>query len=258
MKNTEQIFLEEKIEYFSILPISEAEIINSRLMPDDAKTVIVFLIPYKTDNSASEGLAHFARVKDYHGFSKKLFGKIIPKFKELYPRNSFWGFADHSPVNERLLAQKGGLGDLGKNGLLINEKYGSYVFIGEVITDAIIPQRITPAVKLCTNCNKCLDVCPKKSDCLSHISQKKQKTDEDFLILKENKIVWGCDKCQEVCPLNSHSLLSPFSYFYESKISSPTDIFSMSKEEFESYAFSYRKRAVIEENLENIFKKDID
>lgn len=258
MKNIKEIFKKEKIEYFSITPINKEDIINPRLMPENANKAIVFLIPYKTSCTKAESLAHFAQIKDYHGFSKMFFERIIPEIQNLYPQNRFFGFADHSPLNERKVAARCGLGCIGKNGLLLNEKYGSYVFIGEILTDAPIDDYILSAPPLCTNCDLCIKACPKKEICLSELSQKKRKSEEDYVELKKNGIIWGCDICQETCPANIGRELSPFSYFYEDKIRSPEEILSMSDDKFNQYSFSYRGRKVIEENIKNILKKDID
>ena len=261
MKNTENIkniFEREKIEYFSIVPVEKAEIINSYLMPDWAKNVIVFLIPYRTDRKEKEPLAHFARIRDYHCFSKELFRRLSEDFKQLFGEANFKGYADHSPINERKLAFECGLGDVGKNGLIINEKYGSYVFIGEIYTDIDLKSYILPAQKLCTDCRECISSCPKQDVCISEISQKKKKTEEDFLVLQKNNVVWGCDRCQESCPLNKNASLSPLEYFYQKKIASFKDIIFMDEKTFKNYSFSYRKRSVIEENVENILKKHID
>lgn len=248
----------EKIEYFSFISAEKAEVINPRLLPSWAKNVIVFLIPYRTDKTEKHPLAHFARIRDYHGFASQLFDRIVPKLQESFEGGCFKGFADHSPVNERKLAFRCGLGDLGKNGLILNEKYGSYVFIGEIFTNVDLTEIITPPKRLCTDCGKCLKACPKETTCISEISQKKRKTEEDFLILKKNNVVWGCDRCQEACPLNLNGSLSPFEYFYKGKLSSPEDILSMDEKTFGSYSFSYRGRSVIAENVENILKKRID
>lgn len=258
MKDIELILKNENIEYFSITSLENAEIINKRLMPLWAKTAIMFLIPYRTNYCPQEHLAHFATIRDYHGFSKELFSRVIPLLEEKYPSNSFCGFADHSPINERKLAFDCGLGDIGMNGLLLNEKYGSYVFIGEILTDAVLPSKIYPFVQVCNRCERCINACPRTDLCISEISQKKKKTAEDFAILKKLDVVWGCDKCQEVCHVNSNAPLSPIEYFYIGKIKSVEEILQMSDERFETYSFSYRGRKIIEENIENIFKKDID
>lgn len=253
-----KLFEEEKIEYFSILPFCSDDVINIRLLPEAASSVIVFLIPYRTDREEKNPLAHFARIRDYHGFAKELFLKLIPKLCSLYPESEFHGFADHSPFNERALAKKGGLGSIGKNGLLINEKYGSYVFIGEIITTAKLESRILPQKELCSNCGLCEKACPKKEECISAISQKKRKTEKDLMLLQETNTVWGCDVCQEICPLNKKAFLSPFEYFYKGKISDFSDIITMDDSAFNSYSFSYRGRKTITENIQNISKKDID
>lgn len=258
MIQIESLFLKEKIEYFSIIPIEKSEVINSRLMPKGAKTAIVFLIPYRTSYEATTHLAQFARIRDYHSFSKELFSRLLPQLEKLYPQNSFWGFADHSPINERKLAHLCGLGDLGMNGLLINEKYGSYVFIGEILTTAVFDTHVLPPKKLCNQCGECIKNCPRTDACISEISQKKRKTEEDFWILKKLNVVWGCDKCQEKCPQNENSALSPFEHFFKGQIHFVEEISDMTDEEFSSYPFSYRGRQVIEENIKNIFKKDID
>ncbi len=252
------IFSDEKIEYYAILPFNAYDVINPRLLPEDSKNVIVFLIPYRTDREENNPLAHFARIRDYHGFAKELFSRLIPKLSSLYPDNKFFGFADHSPLNERKLAERSGLGSVGKNGLLLNEKYGSYVFIGEIITTANLESRIFPKKEVCLDCGLCEKECPKKEECISAISQKKRKTEDDLKILKETNTVWGCDICQEICPLNKNSPLSPFEYFYKDKISNFHDILKMDEDTFNSYSFSYRGRKTITENIQNISKKDID
>jgi epoxyqueuosine reductase QueG len=260
-ENIKEIFDLESIEYFCFRPISEADIINSRLLPEGMKTAIVFLIPYRTDKAPSEYLAHFATVKDYHGFAKELFERIIPKLNLIYPDNRFFGFADHSPINERKLALKGNLGDIGDNGLLINEKYGSFVFIGEILTDAFFEPFAYTEKKLCTHCNRCISACPKSianGKCISEILQQKRKSEADFDILRKTRTIWGCDICQNVCPVNESAELSPVGYFYKDKIMHPLDIIKMNNETFSKYPFSYRGRKTIEENIENIYKKDID
>lgn len=93
-----------------------------------------------------------------------------------------------------------------------------------------------------------------RAKCLSAISQKKNKTDQEKVLLKEKKIVWGCDICQTVCPHNNNALVSPIPYFRERRceIMDKKFILSLTDEEFEKYAFSYRGRKVVIENLENI------
>ena len=118
-----------------------------------------------------------------------------------FPENSFSAFVDNSPIPEVKTAALAGLGVVGENGLLITEEFGSWVFIGEIVTDLFIECE-EREIKSCIKCGKCKKVCPAKNECLSAVSQKKgELSSEEERLLKENNIVWGCDICQEVCPL---------------------------------------------------------
>ena len=88
------------------------------------------------------------------------------------------------------------------------KKYGSFVFIGEIITDMKIDFSQNKIIE-CIGCNKCIKACPtkflyqKENNCLSNITQQKRPLDkfQESLIKKYNTI-WGCDICQNVCPMN--------------------------------------------------------
>jgi epoxyqueuosine reductase QueG len=186
-------------------------VINARLMPDaEIKSCIVFLVPYRTEYMIRDnyGISLYARSQDYHRFFGELYGRILPFLEALFPGEKFFGFADHSPVNEKLAAAKAGLGRIGRNSLLINEKYGSYVFIGSLLTTLPLPAAVRE-IKGCDNCGVCADFCPVKAiggkgiaaeKCLSHISQKKSKNENELALLRKNNIVWGCDICQTDAP----------------------------------------------------------
>ena len=80
-----------------------------------------------------------------------------------FPDCSYRGYGDHSPIDERYAALACGLGIAGDNGLIINEKYGSYVFIGDVICD-VPPETLSamPVGKIlhCSHCGRCRSACP--------------------------------------------------------------------------------------------------
>lgn len=256
----------EGITRISLLSIDECEIINERLLPSNAKTVIMFCVPYRsTRDKATDGISEYARVYDYHRYCSELFKKIIPYVSNKTSYN-LYGFCDHSPINEKLAAAKCGLGVIGKNSLFIDDVYGSFVFLGTIITDKSIEQN-TVRINNCIGCNKCAASCPTKSitergiireTCLSHISQKKRKTEDDRALLKSNNIVWGCDICQLVCPYNDNAKISPIPYFSDTRnVNIDIDfINSLNDEEFNKYAFSYRGRNVIKENIEHINKNN--
>ena len=228
-------------------------------------TAILFAVPYLTKTSAGErNISSYAVSRDYHFFFKSLFEAVIPLLQKAYPNYKFAGFTDHSPIDEIGACAKSGLGVIGKNHLLITEKYSSYVFIGEIITDAILPSQSMP-IKGCIGCNKCKSACPIGLDpmlCLSSLTQKKgELSKEEEKAIRNNGFIWGCDKCQEVCPhtkkaFENNTIYSPIPFFNQDL--TPTlsleTLDQMSDEEFSLRAYSWRGRKTIERNIK-IFEK---
>lgn len=262
-----EIFQNEKIEYIGVIPADEMTVINERLLPDfDIKSCIVFLVPYKTDYEIKDnyGISLYARSQDYHFYFTELYSRIIPRLSELFPNEKFFGFADHSPVNEKLAAAKAGLGCIGRNSLLINEKYGSFVFIGSLLTTLPLPATENE-IKGCMNCGNCVRCCPVqaiaekgivKEKCLSYLSQKKNKNENELLILRKNNTVWGCDICQIQCPMNKNKALSDIEYFKQNRLNNVSEelINRMPDEVFKKYPFSWRGKNTILQNLKNLQK----
>ena len=256
-------FLKRGISEFGFLPIGEAVILHPRLLPANTRNVIIAIVPYDSGERYEDGISRYAHVKDYHKFFQDLFQEIIRSLKETFPDQEFTGFADHSPINEKIAAAKAGLGVIGTNSLLINPRYGSYVFIGALFTDlklAVEPK----TVRNCCHCGKCVKACPvraidpsggiDRSKCLSALSQRKQLSKEDLLLLKNHHVAWGCDICQEACPMNRTRIPTDLPYFQENKHGpfSADEIAVLSEEAFREYAFSWRGRNRILENLRNI------
>ena len=227
----------------------------------DKGTAFMIAVPYYTTlcDSPARNISAYAVAPDYHRFFEMLFADVLPKLRAAFPENTFVGFADHSPIAEAEAAVKAGLGSFGKNHLFLNKKHGSYVFLGEIITDAILS--VTPApITTCTDCGACLRACPAGlavSGCLSALTQKKGAltTDEENVILA-NGTAWGCDRCQDVCPVNKRAkengtLYSSIPYFHENALPHLTarTVSEMPDEVFAARAYSWRGRAVILRNL---------
>ena len=261
-----EFFEEENIEYYKILSYASCREIRADIIGRKSfipRSVIVFLIPYYT--SQGENISRYAVSKDYHIYVKEVTDRLIERLTRLYPENSFAGFGDHSPIDERHAALIGGLGFLGKNNLLINEKYGSYVFIAEIICDvpegdigASNPEKIS----YCSSCGRCTLACPtgKLSGggaCLSEITQRKgELTDSEIDLMIKNNTVWGCDVCQSVCPHNKSPISTPIQFFHSDKIDKLTlQILSdMTDDEFKQRAYSWRKRETVKRNLEKVYR----
>ena len=259
------ILLNENITEYALIPFDNNLVINERLLPQgDINSILVFLVPYRCEITAKDnyGVSAYARVKDYHGYMKGLFERIVPRLTEAYG-TPFYGFSDHSPLNEKLCAAYGGLGVIGKNSLLINEEYGSFVFIG-ICLSALKPVSPLMPIKSCINCGICAATCPGNAigdgiilseNCLSGLSQKKILTDAEQKKVTEARLCWGCDICQNACPMNKNARFTPIPYFADTFLESlsPKIIQDMSDDEYRQYAFSWRKKEV---RLRNMYALD--
>jgi len=175
-------------------------------------------------------------------------------------------FADNSPIDEKKAANISGLGIIGDNSLIITEKYGSFVFLGEILTDIEIEcEQKLPSY--CEHCGRCVKACPVSAiengginteKCLSAVTQKKgELTPEEEKNIIRNGLVWGCDTCQLVCPHNEFPEISDFAKRSDimPKITSE-DVEGLSNSEFKKKysdrAFVWRGLTTIKRNIEII------
>lgn len=263
------------IEFYSMIPLSKCKVIKEYLLTkngfDNNASVITMLIPYRS-KTKPVNLSVYASVKDYHFFVSELAQSLEAYIKERHPQAIFKVFADHSPIDEVHAACISGLGFIGDNGLLINEKYSSFVFLAECVTN-IPPQDLgmeyadITEIKECLHCGACAKACPcgcikktgqdvdeiqPKSECLSAITQKKgELTENEKRLMLENGSIWGCDICQNVCPYSQRENFSPLEYFNCDIIKELNDktLSSLDDEEFNKRPFAWRGRGVIERNV---------
>ena len=226
-----------------------------RHLPANPAGIILLLFPYRLAEYPERNLSRYAVIPDYHKTVPALLRKGAEQLEALFPGEKFVPFTDHSPIDEVSCATKAGLGMLGQNRLLIHPRYGSFVFIGELITTLSLHAPPQPIMG-CGNCGKCLEACPtgtlrdgfSADACLSHITQKKgELTPLEISYLQKGGSIWGCDRCQEVCPWNENAILpAPWSI-------TDDPIFSISEENLDALckerAFGFRGPAVIRRNL---------
>ena len=269
-------FVKSELEKFNIdsvscLSLDECKISRSYLLEKhqiESGSVIIFAVPYLTKTSFGErNISSYAVSRDYHLFFASLFDELLSKLKNNFPEHKFVAFTDHSPIDEINAAAKSGLGVIGKNHLLITEKYSSYIFLGEIITDAVLPSFATE-IGSCLNCGKCMDLCPANIygvECISAITQKKgELSEKEKEIIRATSCAWGCDKCQEICPhtikaIKNETIFSRVEFFNENLTPNikSTDIDEMSKGDFSSRAYSWRGKNTIKRNLEILERKEI-
>lgn len=228
----------------------------------NGRCAIVCLFPYFTGFEKGN-LSLYARPRDYHLVIKEKLSAVCDYIRTLVPESECEVFADIGPEVDRRLAYSAGLGFYGKNGMLINDDFGSWFFIGYILCDLDL-ECDSPMEKSCLNCNRCIESCPGKAlgekfdinKCASHISQKKgDLTESEIAILKKSNLVFGCDICQQVCPHNNIPP-KPMKDFTEDLIHSlkAADIENLSNREFlkkyKDRAFSWRGLRIILRNLD--------
>ncbi len=254
------------------IPLSSCRLIRPYLLEragiSAEGTAMMFVIPYlmRADmEHPARNLSLYAVPRDYHGYAESLKVTLLPVLQERFPEHRFALFSDHSPIAEAEAAARAGLGVLGENRLLLTPRYGSFVFIAEVLTDAdfrtvmgLSDKAPLPAfpveVPRCRGCGACHAACPARAGgvCLSALTQKKGAlTAEETAALQAHPSVWGCDICQTVCPANQAAEDTPIPYFREERLLSVTaaDVEGMEDAAFASRAFSWRGREVILRNL---------
>lgn len=256
---------ESGIPMVGICRFSEALILPkvrsvSRL-PNGAKTLLMGLFPYYTGKHEGRNLSLYSVIPDYHDVAGDMLKSACERLEKAFPDGQFVPFVDASPIDEVTAAVRAGLGVRGKNGQLIIKKFGSMVFIGEIVTD--IEFDIADSSEMgCEGCGKCIRACPtgalswsgfEKSRCRSHFSQKKGELTEwekEQLII--GGLAWGCDICTLACPHNAAPAVTPIERFR-------SDVFSFADDEnlerlMKNRAFAWRGEKVMRRNL-SLLKK---
>lgn len=233
----------------------------------EAITVIVLFVPYMTEEklklSKKSNLSSHACSIDYHRIVKDLMNEMVVDLKNIYPENSYYTQCDNGPYNERFFAIKSGLGKKSINSTIINDIYGSYGFIGIIITDAVIKEYTTQE-KHCNRCNKCIKKCPSKAissesadfnRCISYLTQKKKLSETEEELLKLQTKIFGCDICQEVCPENKNKKYSNIEDFNRDLLYNIEleDIEYLSNREFKrkfsDRNFSWKGKSIVVRNI---------
>ncbi len=194
--------------------------IDPRILMPQAATVISIAIAYPSQLPASVGktsdispargeVSRSAWGRDYHyivGEKLELLANLISK---LVPGAESQNYVDRTGLLEKALAERAGIGWIGRNSLLITPEYGSYVFLGELLTTVKL-EVDQPIAEQCGECRICIDACPNQAilenrainsqRCLSEITQQKKLDSMHYEVLGTR--IYGCDTCQEVCPRN--------------------------------------------------------
>ena len=192
--------------------------LDPRKLVPGSKSVISLSYNYypqkKIDQKNNFIISKYAYGKDYHNVIRKKLKKLFQFIKEKIGDVEGRVFVDSAPVHERAWAKLSGLGWIGKNSLLINEKRGSYFFLAEIICDLKLDYD-SPSINRCGKCTQCIDACPtdaitsaqviNANKCISYLTIENKDQIPDELKDNLNGAIFGCDICQDVCPWNKFS-----------------------------------------------------
>ncbi len=183
-----------------------------------AESAIVLGMNYGPDHNPMDNLAArtagnisvYARGRDYHDVLKGKLKQLASQFS-VKTGNAVKVFVDTAPLMEKPLAQQAGLGWQGKHTNLVSRQAGSWLFLGIILTDAILPHDV-PETDHCGGCRQCLDICPTDAfpapyrldarRCISYLTiEHKGVIPREFRRAIGNRI-FGCDDCLAICPWN--------------------------------------------------------
>ena len=190
------------------LVVGTVRVISARMdyLPDDQRDAEALL-----DHDSIGYVSRYALGRDYHKVLRRRLQQLATKIEQHVGPFGYRVFVDSAPVLEKPIAEKAGLGWIGKHTNLINKNAGSWFFLGEIYTDLPLPADM-PAHGHCGSCRACIDVCPTDAivapyqldarRCISYLTIELQGAIPiEFRKAIGNRI-YGCDDCQLFCPWN--------------------------------------------------------
>ena len=242
--------------------------IDPKLTFPNCKSIIVIAMSYNVDFNEKDRVSPVGVLSksswglDYHKVLKERIDKLVLAIKTQVDFD-YISYVDTGPLVERELAHKAGIGYYGKNCSIINDEYGSFIFIGYIMMDLDIEGDDESLESQCGECDLCIKACPSNAlepyelnpkKCISYLTQTKDIIPLEYRIKMGTKI-YGCDTCQIVCPKNNGVKPSTHDEFVPYITKGNIDIielFNMSNREFKnkygSMAGSWRGKNVLKRN----------
>ncbi len=190
---------------------------NISLVMPEVRSLVSVALNYYTSHARPMGdeygkISRYGWGRDYHRVMQKKLKELASWLESLGTNIKARYYADTGPIQDKLWAEKAGIGWIAKNGNVITRKYGSWVFLGEVLTNLDL-EKDQPSTQHCGTCTRCLQACPTgaitepfvvdANRCIAYhtIENRDQDLPPD---IKPHLQGWvaGCDICQDVCPWN--------------------------------------------------------
>lgn len=241
---------------------------DPNLLLPDVKSIVMITVNYFSESNSKSKykVSKYAQNMDYHWVLRSKLKNILEFVTEI--DDSIVGkiFVDSGPFFEKSYAVNAGLGWIGKNGLLILPKKGSFHFIGTLLLNKELAEDTPYTQNHCGNCNKCIDTCPTNAivapgvlnanKCISYLTIEHKGEIPPEIDFRDTNLIFGCDICQSVCPYNRFPSESTEETLIPSQIiRSMTDASweEMTKSEFKKiFKYSPLQRAGYEKLKSNI------
>ncbi|MGD0755780.1 MAG: tRNA epoxyqueuosine(34) reductase QueG [Bacteroidales bacterium] len=224
--------------------------INPEFLVPGAKSVIVTGLNYYSDNKQEEHdvpiISRYAYGINYHDVIKHKLDLILRFIRSLEHETEGSTFVDSEPLLEKAWAVEAGLGWQGRHSIVINNKIGSFFFIGIIILNTELDYDKPYKENRCGNCRLCVDLCPTGAinengtidtrKCIANLTIENRGPIPDDLIPKIGSWVYGCDRCQEVCPWNKNAKPNKTPEFElpeELKLMTREEWFNLTMEQFD-------------------------
>jgi epoxyqueuosine reductase len=222
-----------------------------QLMPE-VQSVICVALNYYTPQQYPEGkefakISRYARGRDYHRVLHKKLKIFCDWLQQQEAGIQARYYADTGPIQDKVWAQQAGIGWIAKNSNVITREYGSWVFLGEILTNlTLIPD--SPHAQHCGTCTRCIEACPTgaiaqpfvvdANRCIAyHTIENRAEILPENISKQLNGWVAGCDICQEVCPWNQRFAqetdVTEFKPYPENLAPKLTELAELSEEEWD-------------------------
>jgi epoxyqueuosine reductase len=193
--------------------------INPESLVPGAKSILVTALNYysdiKQDGKDVPVISRYAYGINYHEVITKKLKLILDLIRNIAPEMNGRAFVDSAPLLEKAWAVEAGLGWQGRHSIVINNKIGSFFFIGICVLDIELDYDKPCKENSCGNCRLCIDLCPTGAinenstidarRCIANLTIENRGPIPEEIIPKLGGRVYGCDRCQEVCPWNKNA-----------------------------------------------------